>query len=162
MNLTWNGTYQFDTVPPDYCSPKYVSFYFHVFKIRYTTFLSETINKMIDLMLIFRGAWLTHFSAVSHFYTPWKSQKTKGSIYIFKVNNRKTREGMQYVQKIKIKTPERRHPTKFKFLSLKVKSPVKYLKSSDACFKLNTSPILLLKRISENLVRKKHCIHIGI
>ena len=44
----------------------------------------ETVNKCIsrnNLIFVSPEFWhLTHFSPVSHFYTPWKRQKTLGGI----------------------------------------------------------------------------------
>ena len=37
-------------------------------------------NTFLRLTKKFKTSSLTHFSPVSHFYTPWKRQKTKGSL----------------------------------------------------------------------------------
>ena len=60
---------------------------------------------------------LTYFSPMSHFYTPWKLQKTHGlkakmrpnpvDYYMFKVNNRDTRTRCEICSKLTIKIPER-------------------------------------------------------
>ena len=44
--------------------------------MNFTVFLSP--QKMFFSCLWRHGAYLTHFSLVSHFYTHWKRQKTKG------------------------------------------------------------------------------------
>ena len=46
----------------------------------YMTYMKTNGNQMIN-----KKTALTHFSPVSHFYTPWKRQQTKETTYFSKI-----------------------------------------------------------------------------